>query len=122
MYISGHLEILDNILGILPNDYFNHEYENVNVILLKHGMKYPDNPCGIYDNIDNKHVMLRESKLCKFKNIKLKTSHSIELWSNLIRTGCFTRYPKKLVLTELVARVPLAPRVSGSNPSTYFEK
>jgi hypothetical protein len=69
MYISGHLEILDNILAILPNDYFNHEYENVNVTLLKHGMKYPDNPCGIYDNIDNKHVMLRESKLCKFKNI-----------------------------------------------------
>ena len=31
MYISGHLEILDNILAILPNDYFNHEYENVNV-------------------------------------------------------------------------------------------
>jgi hypothetical protein len=69
MYVSGHLEILDDILAILPNDYFNREYKNITIKLLQHGVKYPDGPCGVYDQIDEYHVMLRESKLCKFKNI-----------------------------------------------------
>jgi hypothetical protein len=60
MYISGHIDIINDIL---PDDYFNLKYKNFNKRLLIKGSSITDSACGSY-SIDGDHVLFKKRKLC----------------------------------------------------------
>lgn len=68
MYISGHKEILDEVLG----DFFVgiEKFPNMTKKLLKKGIAYPDLPCGKYRfGDDGKHVIMSKKITCSMMNL-----------------------------------------------------
>jgi len=67
MFISGHKEIMENLLNIFKNKYFKKikNFNNVNITNITIGMQYPDLPCGKYRfNDDNEYIIMTDNSLC----------------------------------------------------------
>jgi hypothetical protein len=65
MYISGHLEIVDDIVKTyLPADYFD---SNLKLKQLKKGIVYVDAPCGSYEIKNNDNISIR--RVCELSKM-----------------------------------------------------
>jgi hypothetical protein len=71
MYISGHKEILDEVLTMVEGFFDGIErFPNMTKKLLSKGLSYPDLPCGKYRFVDDgKHVIMSKKITCSMMNL-----------------------------------------------------
>jgi hypothetical protein len=64
MYLTGHKEILKDVLATFRYYFSGLRFPNVNPRMLFKGMSYPDIPCGKYEIRDNDHVVMSKKQTC----------------------------------------------------------
>lgn len=76
MYITGHIEIVNDILSQkIFNNYFNKKmFSNFSRQNIIKGLRYVDIPCGIYE-IENNKVLFKKRKLCNLTSLLQLYSH-----------------------------------------------
>jgi len=79
MFISGHIEIIQDVIdNYLPPDFFNFNLRKKNKQLIKDlfiGLQYPDAPCGKYKIASDNTILFKRAKLCEYINfLKLFSS------------------------------------------------
>jgi hypothetical protein len=75
MFISGHIEIIKDLLdNHLPKDFFPLKTKK-SIKDLFIGLEYPDAPCGKYKITSNNTILFKRAKLCELINfVKLFSS------------------------------------------------
>lgn len=80
MYVSGHIEILNDIFSQLPKNYFDKKFIN----RIYNGVEFVDSPCGLYKYQD-KHIHFKTHKICGlsfffelFDNVKHGEGHMFQ--------------------------------------------